>query len=697
MHPEEVSVGPAACRVCGMAMAPCEPAAAVLRDPEYTAMVRRFWLAASLGVPLLVIAMLEPLPSAPLAALAPRDLWLWIQFALATPIVLWGGWPFFQRAWRSFVNRVLTMFSLIGIGTGVAYLYSVVALAAPDLFPAAFRAADGRVPVYFEAAGVITALVLLGQVLELGARNRTGAALRALLALAPVTARVILGASTEDRPLEAVRVGDRLLVRPGETVPVDGVVLTGASAVDEAMMTGEPIAVEKAPGDAVTGGTVNGAGAFTMRAERVGAETLLHRIVRLVSEAQRSAAPIQRLADIVSGRFVPAVVGIAIAAALAWGFFGPSPSWGYGLISAVAVLIIACPCALGLAAPMAVTVALGRGARAGVLIREAAALEALARVDTLILDKTGTLTEGRPRLRAIRPLPGWDEDALLASAAALETMSEHPLAGAIVEAAGAQALAAPPAGDFQVHPGRGVTGTVEGRAVVLGNEALMRARRIDAVPLAELARAERQAGATTMLIALDGAPAGVIALADPVKATTPEAVEGLRGDGLGIVVLTGDDMLTARAVADALGIEEVQAGLSPADKLAVVERLRAEGRVIAMAGDGINDAPALAAAHVGIAMGTGTDVAIKAADITLVRGDLRAILRARVLARAAVGNIRQNLAFAFLYNGLGVPIAAGVLFVPFGVLLNPMIAAAAMSLSSVSVIANALRLARVRL
>ena len=434
-----------------------------------------------------------------------------------------------------------------------------------------------------------------------------------------------------------------------------------------------------------------------MRAERVGAETLLHRIVRLVSEAQRSAAPIQRLADIVSGRFVPAVVGIAIAAALAWGFFGPSPSWGYGLVSAVAVLIIACPCALGLATPMAVTVALGRGARAGVLIREAAALEALARVDTLILDKTGTLTEGRPRLRAIHPLSGWDEDSLLASVAALETMSEHPLAGAIVEAAGAHALTVPPAGDFQVHPGRGVTGTAEGRAVVLGNEALLRAQRIDAAPLAALARAERQAGATTMLIALDGAPAGVIALADPVKATTPEAVEGLRGEGLGIVVLTGDDALTGRAVAEALGIEEVRAGLAPADKAAVVERLRAEGRIVAMAGDGINDAPALAAAHVGIAMGTGTDVAIEAADITLAKGDLRAILRARTLARAAVGNIRQNLAFAFLYNGLGVPIAAGVLFLPFGVLLDPMIAAAAMSLGSASVIANALRLARVRL
>lgn len=697
MHPQEVSAGPAACSVCGMALEARDPAAAAaVEDPEHAAMTRRLRVAVALGVPLLALAMLEPLPGAPLAAVAPRAFWLWLQCALATPVVLWGGWPFFLRAFQSVRNRAPNMFTLIGLGTGAAWLYSVVALVAPGLFPAAFRA-GGTVPVYFEAAGVIVALVLLGQVLELRGRRRTGRALQALLAMAPATARVLTADGARARPLDAVRTGDRLLVKPGETVPVDGVVVEGRSAVDEALMTGEPVPVEKAPGDAVTGGTVNGAGVFVMRAERVGAETLLRQIVRLVGEAQRSAVPIQRLADAVSGRLVPAVVGVAVVTALAWGLFGPSPSWAYGLVNAVAVLIVACPCALGLAAPMAVTVALGRGARAGVLIRHAAALEALARIDTLAFDKTGTLTEGRPRLRAVHVLPGWREEALLAWAAALEAMSEHPLAEAVVEAAAARGLAVPPAVDVAVHPGRGLCGTVAGRTVALGNEAALRAQGIDPAPLADCARAEREAGATSVLIAVDGAPAGIAALADPLKADAPAALRALRGEGLAIALLTGDDALTARAAAEALGIAEVEAGLSPAAKAVSIERWRAEGRIVAMAGDGINDAPALAAAHVGIAMGTGADAAVGAADITLVKGDLRALLRARALARAALRTIRQNLAFAFLYNGLGVPVAAGVLFLPAGILLDPMIAAAAMSLSSVSVVANALRLARVRL
>ena len=696
MHPQEVAAGPAACSVCGMALEPRDPASA-LEDPALAAMTRRLRVAVALGVPLLAVAMLEPLPGAPLAALAPRAFWLWLQCALATPVVLWGGWPFFLRAWQSVRNRAPNMFTLIGLGTGAAWLYSVAALVAPGLFPAAFRTASGTVPVYFEAAGVIVALVLLGQVLELRGRRRTGRALQALLAMAPATARVLTADGARARPLDAVRPGDRLLVKPGETVPVDGVVIEGRSAVDEAMMTGEPVPVEKAPGDAVTGGTVNGAGVFVMRAERVGAETLLRQIVRLVGEAQRSAVPIQRLADVVSGRLVPAVVAVAVVTALAWGLFGPAPSWAYGLVNAVAVLIVACPCALGLAAPMAVTVALGRGARAGVLIRHAAALEALARIDTLAFDKTGTLTEGRPRLRSVHALPGWREEALLAWAAALEAMSEHPLAEAVVEAAAARGLAVPPAVDVAVHPGRGLCGTVAGRAVVLGNEAALRALGIDPAPLADCARAEREAGATAVLIAVDSAPAGIAALADPLKADAPAALRALRGEGIALALLTGDDALTARAAAAALGITEMEAGLSPAATAAAIERWRAEGRIVAMAGDGINDAPALAAAHVGIAMGTGADAAVGAADITLVKGDLRALLRARALARAALRTIRQNLAFAFLYNGLGVPVAAGVLFLPAGILLDPMIAAAAMSLSSVSVVANALRLARVRL
>ena len=493
MHPQEVSAGPAACSVCGMALEPRDPASA-LEDPALAAMTRRLRVAVALGVPLLAVAMLEPLPGAPLAALAPRAFWLWLQCALATPVVLWGGWPFFLRAWQSVRNRAPNMFTLIGLGTGAAWLYSVAALVAPGLFPAAFRTASGTVPVYFEAAGVIVALVLLGQVLELRGRRRTGRALQALLAMAPATARVLTADGARARPLDAVRTGDRLLVKPGETVPVDGVVVEGRSAVDEAMMTGEPTPVEKAPGDAVTGGTVNGAGVFIMRAERVGAETLLRQIIRLVGEAQRSAVPIQRLADVVSGRLVPAVVAVAVVTALAWGLFGPAPSWAYGLVNAVAVLIVACPCALGLAAPMAVTVALGRGARAGVLIRHAAALEALARIDTLAFDKTGTLTEGRPRLRAVHALPGWREEALLAWAAALEAMSEHPLAEAVVEAAAARGLAVPPAVDVAVHPGRGLCGTVAGRAVALGNEAALRALGIDPAPLADCARAERGGG-----------------------------------------------------------------------------------------------------------------------------------------------------------------------------------------------------------
>ncbi|MEK7668758.1 MAG: copper-translocating P-type ATPase, partial [Gemmatimonadota bacterium] len=623
----------------------------------------------------------------------------WIEMLLATPVVLWGGWPFFQRGWASIVNRSLNMFTLIALGTGTAFGYSVVATLLPGVFPPSFRGPGGQPALYFEAAAVITALVLLGQVLELRARSQTSGAIRALLGLAPKTARLVKeDGSDADVPLDRVQPGDRLRVRPGERVPVDGVVLEGTSAVDEAMMTGEPIPVEKGPGDRVVGGTVNGTGGFVMRAERVGADTLLAQIVRMVSEAQRSRAPIQRLADRVSGYFVPVVVGVAIVTFIVWSVVGPEPRMAYALVNAVAVLIIACPCALGLATPMSIMVGTGRGATAGVLIKNAAALEILEKVDTLVVDKTGTLTVGRPRLLTVAAVPPHEETDVLALAASLERGSEHPLAAAIVEGAAARGILPRPAQDFRSLTGRGVRGTVEGRAVALGNRSLLEEMHVvpgeDLLAQAEALRAE---GQTVMFVVVDGKPGGLLGVADPVKASTPEAIRMLHRDGLRIVMLTGDSRTTAEAVARHLGLDDVAAEVLPDQKGAAVRQLQAQGRVVAMAGDGVNDAPALAQADVGIAMGTGTDVAMESAGVTLVKGDLRGIARARALSRATMRNIRQNLFFAFVYNAVGVPIAAGILYPVFGLLLSPIIASAAMTFSSVSVIANALRLRRVGL
>ena len=686
MHPEVVRNGPGECPDCGMALEPVSPLAAEGPNPELVDMTRRFAASALLSLPLLVIAM-----SAMIEAAAS----VWVQFGLATPVVLWGGAPFFRRGWSSLLTRRLNMFTLIAMGTGVAWLYSLVAAVVPGVFPAAFRAPDGSVQVYFEATAVIVTLVLLGQLLELKARSRTGAAIRALLDLAPPTARRIDAAGGEsDVPVEAVQVGDRLRVRPGEKIPVDGIVIEGRSTVDKAMMTGEPVAAEKEPGDGVTGATVNGAGGFLMRAERVGADTLLQQIVRMVAEAQRSRAPIQRLADRFAARFVPAVVLVAALSFVGWALMGPPPALAYALVNAVAVLIIACPCALGLATPMSITVGTGRGAGVGVLIRNAEALEIFERVDTLVVDKTGTLTEGRPSLAGIETVTGEDEDDLLRMAAALERGSEHPLGAAIVAGAAARGLTGEAVSDFAAPTGRGVTGSVAGRAVALGNRRLLDELGIDPGPLAERAEARRENGETVMFVAVEGRAAGLLAVADAIKPTAAEALKALRAEGLRLVMLTGDNRTTALAVARTLGIDEVEADVSPADKAAVVARLRAEGRTVAMAGDGVNDAPALAAAHVGVAMGTGTDIAMESAGITLVKGDLRGLLRARRLSRAVMRNIRQNLFFAFAYNSLGIPIAAGVLFPPFGILLSPMIASVAMSLSSVSVIGNALRLRR---
>ena len=686
MHPEVVRNGPGECPDCGMALEPVSPLAAEGRNPELVDMTRRFAASALLSLPLLVIAM---------SAMIEGAASVWVQFGLATPVVLWGGAPFFRRGWSSLLTRRLNMFTLIAMGTGVAWLYSLVAAVVPGVFPAAFRAPDGSVQVYFEATAVIVTLVLLGQVLELKARSRTGAAIRALLDLAPPTARRIDAAGGEsDVPVEAVQVGDRLRVRPGEKIPVDGIVIEGRSTVDKAMMTGEPVAAEKEPGDGVTGATVNGAGGFLMRAERVGADTLLQQIVRMVAEAQRSRAPIQRLADRFAARFVPAVVLVAALSFVGWALMGPPPALAYALVNAVAVLIIACPCALGLATPMSITVGTGRGAGVGVLIRNAEALEIFERVDTLVVDKTGTLTEGRPSLAGIETVTGEDEDDLLRMAAALERGSEHPLGAAIVAGAAARGLTGEAVSDFAAPTGRGVTGSVAGQAVALGNRRLLDELGIDPGPLAERAEARRENGETVMFVAVEGRAAGLLAVADAIKPTAAEALKALRAEGLRLVMLTGDNRTTALAVARTLGIDEVEADVSPADKAAVVARLRAEGRTVAMAGDGVNDAPALAAAHVGVAMGTGTDIAMESAGITLVKGDLRGLLRARRLSRAVMRNIRQNLFFAFAYNSLGIPIAAGVLFPPFGILLSPMIASVAMSLSSVSVIGNALRLRR---
>jgi Cu+-exporting ATPase len=698
MHPEIRQPGPGACPKCGMALEPVDVPAEAGENHELADMTRRFWIGLALALPVFVLEMGGHVPALGLHGLVSPQLSVWIQLVLSTPVVLWAGWPFFARGWASVVHRSLNMFSLIALGTGSAYLYSLVAAFAPGLFPAAFHGMGGTVPVYFEAAAVITVLVLLGQVLELRAREQTGGAIRALLKLAPKTARRLTEAGgDEEIPLDRVQVGDRLRIRPGDGVPVDGEVIEGKGAVDESMVTGESMPMAKAPGDPLIGGTVNGTGSLVMRANSIGADTVLSRIVAMVSEAQRSRAPIQALADRVSGWFVPAVLGVAVLAFAAWATFGPPPALSYALIAAVSVVIIACPCALGLATPMSIGVAIGKGASAGVLIKSAEALERMEKVDTLVVDKTGTLTEGKPRVTAIVPAQGFTEDSILPLAASLERSSEHPLAAAIVGAASERGLATSEPADFASVTGKGVTGTVDGRAVALGNAALMADLGIDPADLAEQAEALRSEGATALFLALDSHLAGVIAIADPVKATTQAALATLREAGIRIVMLTGDNTTTAEAVARKLGITEVQADVLPQDKHRIVRALTTEGRVVAMAGDGVNDAPALAEAAVGIAMGTGTEVAIQSAGITLVKGDLAGIARAIVLSKATMRNIRQNLVFAFAYNAIGVPVAAGALYPAFGIVLSPIVGALAMSLSSVSVITNALRLRRLKL
>jgi Cu+-exporting ATPase len=698
MHPEIVRDAPGTCPICGMALEPQGVTAGETANPELVDMTRRFWASVVLTAPLAIIAMSDLLPGRPLERLAAFRGLGWLELVLATPVVLWGGWPFFVRAWQSIRNRSLNMFTLIGLGVAVAYAYSVVGTVAPTLFPVSVREAAGTVPVYFEAAAVITTLVLLGQVLELRARSQTGAAIRALLGLAPKTARRVRADSAEeDVPLDQVRPGDQLRVRPGEKVPVDGVVVDGASAVDESMVSGEPIPVEKRPGDRVIGATVNGTGTLLMQAERVGVETLLARIVQMVAEAQRSRAPIQKLADMVAGYFVPAVTAVAAITFIVWGLVGAQPRLAHALVNAVAVLIIACPCALGLATPMSIMVATGRGATMGVLFKNAEAIEVLRQVDTLVVDKTGTLTEGKPKLVTATPAAGWNEASLLHLAASLERGSEHPLAAAIVAGAQARDVALTTVDAFESRTGKGVTGRVDGRFVALGTRTLLEELGVHPDGLAATAETLRAAGETVMFVAVDGEAAGLVGVTDPIKPSTPEAIQQLRREGLRIVMLTGDSRTTAETVAKKLGLDDVVAEVLPEQKVDVVKRLQHEGRAVAMAGDGINDAPALAQAQVGIAMGTGTDVAMESAGVTLVKGDLRGIVRARRLSRATMRNIRQNLFFAFVYNVLGVPIAAGVLYPWFGLLLSPMIAAAAMSFSSVSVVGNALRLRRARL
>ena len=696
MHPEIVRDKPGSCPICGMALEPMGvPTGDEGPNPELVDFTRRFWVSAVLSAPLLVIAM-APMLGFSFENVVDGRTKTWIELALASPVVLWAAFPFFHRGWESILNRSPNMWTLISLGVGAAYLFSLVATLVPDVFPHQFRGHDGTVPVYFEAAAVIVALVFLGQVLELRARERTGSAIRALLDLAPKTARLIgADGSEKDVPLDSVQPGDRLRIRPGDAVPVDGIVLEGRSAIDESMITGEPLPVEKTEGSTLTGGTLNKNGSLVMRAEKVGAETTLSRIVDMVAKAQRSRAPIQGLADRVSFYFVPAVVLVAIIAFVAWALLGPEPSLIFAIVSAVSVLIIACPCALGLATPMSIMTATGRGAHAGVLIKEAAALERFASVDTLIVDKTGTLTEGKPRLTDVVAAGDVDENGLLALAAALEKGSEHPLAEAIVEGAVARGLKLVEAVDFEAVTGKGVSGMVSGRKVALGNTAMMAGLGIE-TPAAN-AEAMQAEGKTAMFVAVDGGFAGIVAVADPVKATTAEAIKALHDRGLRIIMATGDNERTAKAIAGKLGIDEVRAGLLPDEKGALVEQLRASGAGVAMAGDGVNDAPALAGADVGIAMGTGADVAVESAGITLVKGDLNGIVRARTLAQATIGNIRQNLFFAFLYNVLGVPVAAGVLYPLTGTLLSPMLAAAAMSLSSVSVITNALRLRTLKL
>jgi Cu+-exporting ATPase len=695
MHPEIVQVGPGSCPICGMALEPMEVSAEAEVDPEYDSMSRRLWIGTALSLPLLVIAMAGDWLRLPFSAEARN----WIELVLATPVVLWGGWPFFERFRMSVINRSPNMFTLIGLGTGAAYLDSLVATIFPQVFPASFRDASGAPPVYFEAAAIITTLVLLGQVLELRARQKTSSAIRALLHLAPQQAHLVAADGSErDVALGEVQRGDRLRVRPGERVPTDGVVLEGQSAIDESMLTGEPMPVDKFAGDAVTGGTLNSSGSFVMEAQRVGSETMLAQIVKLVSEAQRSRAPMQRLADKVAAYFVPAVIAAALLAFIGWAVFGPQPRFAHALVSAISVVIIACPCALGLAAPMSVMVAVGRGAHAGVLIRSAEALETLAKVDTMVVDKTGTLTEGKPRVSSVELALGsaYTKDALLSLAASLERSSEHPLARAMVQGAAEKKVPLTEASNFLATPGGGVEGEVLHKRIVVGTERFLRARGVEYSAVA-FSKVQDDESATAVYIGINGRTEGVFLLSDRIKPTAAEALNELRSEGLRIVMLTGDRRETAMSVAGQLGITEVESGVQPQQKAEIVKRLRYEGRIVAMAGDGINDAPALAAAHVGIAMGTGTDVAMYSAGITLVKGDLRGIVRARRLSRATIGNIKQNLAFAFVYNVLGVPIAAGVLYPVFGWLLSPMLASAAMSFSSVSVIANALRLRKASL
>ena len=693
MHPEIVRTEPGACPICGMALEPRTITPEPERDPELASMTRRFWISLALTAPLLVISM-----GGMFLHFIPASASVWIQFVLATPVVVWGGWPFFVRGWNSLRTRHLNMFTLISLGIFVAFAYSMVATLAPGVFPPSFRGHSGKPDVYYEAAASITVLVLLGQVLELRARSRTGAAIRALLDLAPKMARRLGADGTErDIPLDQVHPGDRLRVRPGEKVPVDGVVLEGASAVDESMVTGESVPVEKTADSRLIGATVNGTGSMIMRAERVGSETLLAQIVKMVAEAQRSRAPIQRLADKVSGYFVPAVVSIAVLTFIVWGLIGPEPRMAHALVNAVAVLIIACPCALGLATPMAIMVGTGRGARAGVLVRNAEALETMEKVNTLVVDKTGTLTEGKPRLISVMALSGVSENELLRLVASLERASEHPLAEALTAAANERGVQLVEAQSFRSLTGRGVVGKVEGREVAVGNQALLDELRIASAELTSRAEEFRHEGQTVMLAAINARPAGLVGVADPVKPSSIEAIGELRAQGIRIVMLTGDSRTTAEAVARKLGIDEFEAEVLPAKKAEVVKRLQANGRTVAMAGDGINDAPALAQAHVGIAMGTGTDIAMESGGITLLKGDLRGVVRARQLSQAVMRNIRQNLFFAFVYNSLGVPLAAGVLYPFFGLLLSPIIAAAAMSFSSVSVISNSLRLRGLRL
>jgi Cu+-exporting ATPase len=698
MHPQIVRTEPGNCPICGMTLEPRVVTAGDQASPELADMTHRFWISVALTVPLIAIEMSDMLPGRPLHRVMPAIYRTWIELALATPVVLWAGSPLFVRCWQSIVNRSLNMFTLIGMGVGVAYSYSLFSAVFPNLFPDSFRSADGSVAVYFEAAAAITALVLLGQVLELRARTNTSGAIKALLGLAPKTARVIRpDGREEDIGLDRVAPGERLRVRPGEKVPVDGVVVEGTSSIDESMVTGEPIPVEKKTGDRVIGATINGTGGFIMRAERVGSDTLLAQIVRMVSDAQRSRAPIQRLVDIVASYFVPAVVLSAVITFIVWAMVGPQPRMAYALVNAVAVLIIACPCALGLATPMSIMVGTGRGATVGVLIKNAEALEILEKVNTLVVDKTGTLTEGKPRLISVTTLDDFTDADVLRLAASLERGSEHPLAAAIVVGAEERGLSLVSSEEFKSVTGQGVTGRIEGRTVTLGNEHMMRELGVAFDAISADADAQRQEGDTVMYVAIDGRPAGLIGVADPIKGSTAEAIKMLQGDGVKIVVLTGDNRITAAAVAKKLRIDQVEAEVMPDQKSMVVKRLQSEGRIVAMAGDGINDAPALAQAQVGIAMGTGTDVAMESAGVTLVKGDLRGLAKARRLSRATMSNIRQNLFFAFFYNVLGIPIAAGVLYPVFGLLLSPIIASAAMSFSSVSVILNALRLRKVSL